>query len=62
MGCENCPGICEPDGSRLGISLARHVTSMSIHLERSDRVLIIFSQPSGMPYNVRALIVSHVHS
>jgi hypothetical protein len=39
------------------ISHARHVTSISIHLQRSDRVLIIFSQPSGVPFNVRALIV-----
>jgi len=58
MGCENCRGICEPDGSGPEISLVRHVTSMSIHLQRSDRVLIIFSQPSGMAFNVRALIVS----
>ena len=40
-----------------GISHARHVTSISIHLQRSGRVLIIFSQPSGEPFNVRALIV-----
>ena len=58
IGCENCRGICEPDGSGPEISRVRHVTSMSIHLQRSDRVLIIFSQPSGMPFNVRALIVS----